>query len=109
MPGATLTLHETFMSSVDFETAVQQEEAYLRKVHPTSDDIPSCMKLFDNFLQCNGASLDLSDLAGSSRFHSGCGPDEVSIQVWAYGAMFAEARGLQVLHEQQIYGAGREI
>ena len=42
------------MSSLDFETAVKQEEAYLRKVHPTPDDIPGCVKMFDDFLLCNG-------------------------------------------------------
>ncbi|GJE97400.1 hypothetical protein PsYK624_136170 [Phanerochaete sordida] len=50
------------MSSVDFETAVKQEEAYLRQVHPTSDDIPSCMKLFDNFLQCNVVAAQMKSL-----------------------------------------------
>ncbi|KAJ2994494.1 hypothetical protein NUW54_g7540 [Trametes sanguinea] len=33
---------------------VRQEEEYLRKVHPTPEDIPGCMKLFDDFLLCNG-------------------------------------------------------
>ncbi|OSD05926.1 hypothetical protein PYCCODRAFT_1464625 [Trametes coccinea BRFM310] len=35
---------------------VRQEEEYLRKVHPTPEDIPGCMKLFDDFLLCNGNS-----------------------------------------------------
>ena len=42
------------MSTLDFETAVTQEEAYLRKVHPTPADIPKCMGLFDDFLLCHG-------------------------------------------------------
>ncbi|CDO70243.1 hypothetical protein BN946_scf184942.g43 [Trametes cinnabarina] len=33
---------------------VRQEEEYLRKVYPTPEDIPGCMKLFDDFLLCNG-------------------------------------------------------
>lgn len=33
---------------------VKQEEEYLRKVHPTPEDVPGCMKLFDDFLLCNG-------------------------------------------------------
>lgn len=45
------------MSSLDFETAVKQEEAYLRKLHPTSDDVPGCVKMFDDFLLCNGESM----------------------------------------------------
>lgn len=43
------------MPTPDFETAVKQEEAALRKQHPTAEDIPGCVKLFDHFLQCNGA------------------------------------------------------
>ena len=35
---------------------VRQEEEYLRKVHPTPEDIPGCMKLFDDFPLCNGPS-----------------------------------------------------
>lgn len=50
------------MSSLDFETAVKQEEAYLRKVHPTPDDIPSCTKLFDLFLQCNVVAAQMKSL-----------------------------------------------
>ena len=34
---------------------VKQEEEYLRKVHPNPEDVPGCMKLFDDFLMCNGA------------------------------------------------------
>ena len=43
------------MSKLDFDTAVKQEAAYLRRVYPTSDDIPGCISLFDTFLACNGA------------------------------------------------------
>lgn len=43
------------MSTLDFETAVKQEVAYLRRVHPTPDDIPGCMKLLDEFMSCHGA------------------------------------------------------
>ncbi|KAH8108109.1 hypothetical protein BXZ70DRAFT_1003512 [Cristinia sonorae] len=38
----------------DFKTAVKQEEAYLQLTHPTPEDIPSCMSLFDDFLRCHG-------------------------------------------------------
>jgi hypothetical protein len=44
------------MPSVDFETATKQEEARLQKLHPTSEDIPGCLKLFDTFLSCNGTT-----------------------------------------------------
>ncbi|KAI9572159.1 hypothetical protein HD554DRAFT_2015779 [Boletus coccyginus] len=42
--------------SVDWQTAVRQEAEYLRKVHPTTDDIPGCISLLDGFLLCHGAS-----------------------------------------------------
>ncbi|EKM54010.1 uncharacterized protein PHACADRAFT_145584 [Phanerochaete carnosa HHB-10118-sp] len=50
------------MSSLDFEATVKQEEAYLRKVHPTAEDIPSCMKFFDLFLQCNVVAAQMKSL-----------------------------------------------
>jgi hypothetical protein len=43
--------------SIVFETAVSQEEARLRQLHPTTDDIPSCMTVFDDFLSCNSMLL----------------------------------------------------
>ncbi|KAG8213706.1 hypothetical protein J3R82DRAFT_10405 [Butyriboletus roseoflavus] len=61
------------MSNVDWQTAVRQEEEYLRKVHPTVDDIPGCMSLLDRFLLCHGACpaissfLRLTSLAQSSE------------------------------------------
>jgi hypothetical protein len=42
------------MSKLDFDTVVRQEESYLRLVHPTPDDIPGCISLFDTYLSCNG-------------------------------------------------------
>lgn len=33
---------------------IKQEEERLRQVYPTPEDIPGCMKLFDDFLLCNG-------------------------------------------------------
>ncbi|OCH84397.1 hypothetical protein OBBRIDRAFT_409622 [Obba rivulosa] len=50
------------MSNIDFETAVKQEEANLRREHPTADDIPSCWHLFDDFLACNGVRMQLQSL-----------------------------------------------
>ncbi|EPS94867.1 hypothetical protein FOMPIDRAFT_1169286 [Fomitopsis schrenkii] len=61
------------MSNVDFETAVQQEEACLRKVYPTPDDIPGCMKLFDDFLSCNIVGKQLTSLYRYGHM-SVCGP-----------------------------------
>jgi len=36
---------------------VKQEQARLRVVHPTTEDIPGCMTLLDDFLSCNSAWL----------------------------------------------------
>ncbi|KAK0449591.1 uncharacterized protein EV420DRAFT_1564880 [Desarmillaria tabescens] len=41
-------------TGVDFATAVKQEAAYLRLVHPTSDDIPSCFRLMELAMGCHG-------------------------------------------------------
>ncbi|ESK97157.1 conserved protein (fungal and plant) [Moniliophthora roreri MCA 2997] len=40
-------------SNFDFETVVKQEEVYLRLVHPTPEETPSCTSLFDTYLACN--------------------------------------------------------
>jgi hypothetical protein len=37
-----------------FNTVVSQEEARLRRLHPTPEDTPACMTVFDDFLACNG-------------------------------------------------------
>ncbi|KAK7472791.1 hypothetical protein VKT23_000899 [Stygiomarasmius scandens] len=39
----------------DFEKTVQQEQAYLRLVHPTPEETPTCFNLFDTYLSCNAA------------------------------------------------------
>lgn len=54
-------------SGSDFQTAVKQEEAYLRRVHPTPEDIPTCMNLFDTYLDCSGKHLFTSTLGCVSR------------------------------------------
>lgn len=38
-----------------FKAIVRQEEDRLRKMHPTPEDIPGCMTVFDDFLKCNRA------------------------------------------------------
>lgn len=40
----------------DFKVIVRQEEDRLRKMHPTPEDIPGCMTVFDDFLKCNRTS-----------------------------------------------------
>ncbi|TFK73994.1 hypothetical protein BDN72DRAFT_789983 [Pluteus cervinus] len=43
------------MSTKDaaFERTVQQEVSRLEAHHPSPDDIPGCLSLFDDFLSCN--------------------------------------------------------
>ncbi|KAH9083719.1 hypothetical protein EDB83DRAFT_2502631 [Lactarius deliciosus] len=48
--------------SIAFETAVSQEEARLRQLHPTVEDVPSCMNVFDDFLSCNILGTQLKSL-----------------------------------------------
>ncbi len=55
---AVLFLSPSAMSTgVDFATAVKQEAAYLRLVHPTPDDIPSCFRLMELAMGCHGTAL----------------------------------------------------
>ncbi|KAI0699541.1 hypothetical protein BC835DRAFT_537151 [Cytidiella melzeri] len=50
------------MSKLDYETAVQEEIAHLKKVHPRAEDIPSCMTLLDTFLSCHLLNNQLKSL-----------------------------------------------
>ncbi|KAJ3485166.1 hypothetical protein NLI96_g5152 [Meripilus lineatus] len=45
-----------------FNVAVQQEEARLRELHPTPEDIPGCMKMFDDFLLCHVIASQVKSL-----------------------------------------------
>jgi hypothetical protein len=38
---------------MSFDALVLQEKNRLEKLHPTPEDIPSCMKLLDDFMTCN--------------------------------------------------------
>ncbi len=42
------------MSNGDFEKVVWEEITRLRLLHPTPDDIPGCVSIFDEYLSCNG-------------------------------------------------------
>ncbi|EIM79909.1 uncharacterized protein STEHIDRAFT_105946 [Stereum hirsutum FP-91666 SS1] len=53
---STSTPSSSSSSSVppeQFKAIVRQEEDRLRKMHPTPEDIPGCMTVFDDFLKCN--------------------------------------------------------
>ncbi|KAI0762683.1 hypothetical protein C8Q74DRAFT_1291646 [Fomes fomentarius] len=41
---------------------IAQEEQFLRKVHPTPEEVPGCMKLFDDFLLCNVMGSQMKSL-----------------------------------------------
>lgn len=42
------------MSKLDFKKVFEQEEARLRVLHPTPEDIPGCISVFDDYLGCSG-------------------------------------------------------
>ncbi|KAL5528043.1 hypothetical protein ACEPAF_7179 [Sanghuangporus sanghuang] len=48
--------------SSNFQTAVEQETRRLQVIHPTPDDIPGCMRVFDDFLSCNALGFQLKSL-----------------------------------------------
>lgn len=76
------------MAKLNFETAVEQEVEYLKKMHPTAEDIPSCMQLFDTFLSCNGTRpRSLTPLRLASSYCSRKLAGKVSVQVRTYGGM----------------------
>ena len=43
-----------------FKAVVSQEEARLGQLHPTPEDTPTCMTVFDDFLSCNSMSSSLT-------------------------------------------------
>ncbi|KAG8952872.1 hypothetical protein FRC03_011971 [Tulasnella sp. 419] len=46
----------------DFQTAVKQEEERLSVLHPTSDDIPSCTRLLDDFFLCYAVGSQMKSI-----------------------------------------------
>jgi hypothetical protein len=48
----------SLMSNLDFKTVVKQEEERLRRLHPTPNDIPGCLSLFDDYLSCTGMLMN---------------------------------------------------
>ena len=47
-------MENSVVDDVDkFNVVVSQEEARLGQLHPTPEEVPSCMSAFDNFLSCN--------------------------------------------------------
>lgn len=52
----------------DFKTAVKQEEAYLRILYPTQNDIPTCTNHLDTYFACNGIIYFFLRSFSSNRF-----------------------------------------
>ncbi|KAK1225717.1 hypothetical protein PQX77_011337 [Marasmius sp. AFHP31] len=50
----TKTTETTTTTPSYFESIVQEELSYLRKAHPTVEETPTCLNLFDTYLGCNG-------------------------------------------------------
>lgn len=44
-------------NKLDFDKVVEQEVVRLRALHPTPEDIPGCVSLFDDYLACNGECI----------------------------------------------------
>ncbi|KIJ40981.1 hypothetical protein M422DRAFT_780619 [Sphaerobolus stellatus SS14] len=47
---------------LDFNTAVQQEVAYISAIHPKPEDIPGCLSILDDFMRCNVLGSQLRSL-----------------------------------------------
>jgi hypothetical protein len=93
----------TMTDGIAFETAVSQEETRLRQLHPTTEDIPSCMNVFDDFLSCNSMLPFLYFLLGLfTQFGASSGnAAQINIPLWRDGALFAKMERVQVLFEHQ--------
>ena len=101
------------MSSLDFETAVKQEEAYLRKVHPTPEDVPGCVKMFDDFLLCNGECANVASGCNAKRLGHAVVASQVK-SLYRYGQMaecthkledFKHCMSSKSMHPQEKYDA----
>jgi Protein of unknown function (DUF3128) len=59
-PSAGIMGDSAMADTTAFRTVVAQEEARLHQLHPTFEDIPSCMTVFDDFLSCNSTPFFLA-------------------------------------------------
>lgn len=81
-----------------FKAAVSQEEARLGQLHPTPEDVPTCMSVFDDFLSCNSMSSPLSHRSKSvfnartqlNIFNSSRYSAQVNIPPWRDGTLLGE-------------------
>lgn len=97
------------MANTAFQNAVKREEEYLRRVHPTPEDIPGCMNLFDVYLSCNGQQtlVYIHNLL-KCMFFSHTNASEVPISVRTDVFLRRQARGLQILLDYEDDAPGRE-
>jgi hypothetical protein len=76
-----------------YKVVVSQEESRLRYLHPTPEEIPSCMSAFDDFLSCNSMPTALSSSVFSRRFDavkiSSRYPAQVHIPLWRDGTLLS--------------------
>jgi len=74
------------MSKLDFKTAVEQEEARLRLLHPTPSDVPGCISVFDDYISCSGKQ-SCSSPCSNTNFIMQSDPvsSQVHLQVWPSG------------------------
>jgi hypothetical protein len=93
-----------------FKAVVSQEKARLSQLHPTPEDTPTCMTVFDDFLSCNSMSSSPSpslflgflthkinkNYHFSSRYSA-----QVDIPLWRDGTLLSKMERVQVLHEHQ--------
>ncbi len=98
-----------FENSDRFKAVVSQEEARLSQLHPTTEDTPTCMSVFDDFLSCNSMSSSpspslflgflthtIKNCRLSSRYSA-----QVNIPLWRDGTLLCKMERVQVLHEHQ--------
>ncbi len=99
------------MSTTTFERVVEEEVRRLEVIHLTSEDIPGCMRLLDEFLSCHGTSRCSTSLSMKLLTRFNCSSwiaIEVAVQAWRPICLRTEDGGFQVLHEFESYGAGRQ-
>ncbi len=68
------------------DVVIKQEKIRLRELHPTPEDVPGCMKLFDDFLLCHGETPDTvlyCNLLMYNLSHSQS--VQVTLQIWPDG------------------------
>lgn len=69
------------MSNLDHKAVIEQEVARLKKVHPTAEDIPSCISLFELITSCHGPSFPAFFLPAFPTLSSHPLPGQIVVQI----------------------------